>query len=61
MYAGCSGATCIYTCCIVGKVRICGKNIFLALGFAKMGLQVCIGKWKKALCAIFHGVRKILL
>jgi hypothetical protein len=32
---GCSGATCIYACCIVGKVRICGKIVFLALGFAK--------------------------
>jgi hypothetical protein len=35
MYAGCSGATYVYACCIVGKVHICGKNVFLALGFAK--------------------------
>jgi hypothetical protein len=35
MYAGCSGATYIYACCIVGKVHICGKNVFLALGFVK--------------------------
>jgi hypothetical protein len=30
-----NGTTCIYTCCIVGKVHICGKIVFLALGFAK--------------------------
>jgi hypothetical protein len=35
MYAGCSGATCVYASCIVGKVRICGKNVFLAMVFAK--------------------------
>jgi hypothetical protein len=35
MYMGCSGATYVYPCCIVGKVCICGKNVFLALGFAK--------------------------
>jgi hypothetical protein len=35
MYAGCSGATYLYTFFIIGKVRICGKNVFLALGFAK--------------------------
>jgi hypothetical protein len=35
MYAGFSGATCVYTCCIVGEVCICGKIIFLDLGFAK--------------------------
>jgi hypothetical protein len=35
MYVGYSGATYIYACCIVGKVRICGKIIFLALGFVK--------------------------
>jgi hypothetical protein len=35
MYAGCNGATCIYTCCIVVRVHICGKIMFLAMGFAK--------------------------
>jgi hypothetical protein len=35
MYVGCSSATYIYACCIVGKVPICGKNVFLAPGFAK--------------------------
>jgi hypothetical protein len=35
MYIGCNGATYVYACCIVGKVCICGKNVFLALGFAK--------------------------
>jgi hypothetical protein len=35
MYAGCSGATCVYTCCIIVRVRICGKIFFLALGFSK--------------------------
>jgi hypothetical protein len=35
MYGGCSGATYVYTCFIVVKVHICGKNAFLSLGFAK--------------------------
>jgi hypothetical protein len=35
MYTGCSGATCVYACCIVGKVHICGKIVFLVVGFAK--------------------------
>jgi hypothetical protein len=35
MYAGCNGATCIYTCCIVVRVRICGKILFLSLGSEK--------------------------
>jgi hypothetical protein len=25
MYVGCSGATCVYTCCIIDKARICGN------------------------------------
>jgi hypothetical protein len=61
MHTGYSGATYIYTCCIVGKVHICGKIIFLSLGFVKKGLEVYMGKWKKALCARLHGVRQILL
>jgi hypothetical protein len=35
MYVGYSGATCIYTCCNIGRARICGKIMFLAMGFAK--------------------------
>jgi hypothetical protein len=35
MYMGCSGATCIYACCTIGRARICGKIMFLALGFEK--------------------------
>jgi hypothetical protein len=35
MYAGCSGATYVYTCCTIGRAFICGKIMFLALGFAK--------------------------
>ena len=35
MYTGCSGANHVYACFIVGKVHTCGKNIFLAMGFAK--------------------------
>ena len=37
MYAGCSGAAYVYACCIIGKVRTCGKNVFLPLGSAKRG------------------------
>jgi hypothetical protein len=34
MYAGCSGAACVYACCIVGKVHVhVEKYVFLALGF----------------------------
>jgi hypothetical protein len=35
--------------------------MFLALGFAKRGLQVYIGKWEKALYESLNRVRKILL
>jgi hypothetical protein len=35
MYAGCSGANFIYACCIIVRVHICGKILFLSLGFAK--------------------------
>jgi hypothetical protein len=38
MYVGCSGATCVYALCIVGKVHISGNVIFLTLGFVKKGL-----------------------
>jgi hypothetical protein len=61
MYTGCSGATYVYACCNIGNACICGKIMFLALGFAKKGFQVSIGKWKKALCGILHEVRQILL
>jgi hypothetical protein len=37
MNMSCSGATYMYACCIVGKVHICGKIVFLALGFSKRG------------------------
>jgi hypothetical protein len=36
MYAGGSGATYIYTCCTIGREHICGKIMFLSLGFAKI-------------------------
>jgi hypothetical protein len=35
MYVGCSGATCIYACFYISRACICGKIMFLALGFAK--------------------------
>jgi hypothetical protein len=35
MYMGCNGATCVYTCCIIVRVHICGKILFLSLGTAK--------------------------
>jgi hypothetical protein len=47
MYAGYSGATYVYTCCIVGKVRICGKNVFLSLGFAKRDENSAWGNRKR--------------
>ena len=47
MYAGCSGATYVYTWCIAIRGRMCGEICFLAPGIEKTGLQVCIGKWKR--------------
>jgi hypothetical protein len=35
MYTGFSGATCVYAYYIIVRVHICGKMLFLALGFAK--------------------------
>jgi hypothetical protein len=35
MYMGCNGATYVYACCIIVRVCICGKILFLALGTAK--------------------------
>jgi hypothetical protein len=35
MYTGCGHANCAYTCCTIGREHICGKIMFLALGFAK--------------------------
>jgi hypothetical protein len=35
MYADCSGATYVYACSNIGRVHICGKIMFLSLGFAK--------------------------
>jgi len=61
MYTDCRGETYVYACCIVGRARICGQIFSLAMGFAKRGLQVCIGKWEKALYTGLHGVRQIFL
>jgi hypothetical protein len=55
MYAGCSGATCVYACCIVGKVRICGKIVFLALGFAKRDSSLHREMEKGLMCKIAWG------
>jgi hypothetical protein len=41
MYASCSGAAYVYACCIVGKVRTCGKNVFFSSGIMQ--------KWMKTL------------
>jgi hypothetical protein len=46
MYVGCSGETYVYTCCNIGRARICGKNMFLALGFAKKDLKSTYGNGK---------------
>jgi hypothetical protein len=55
MYAGYSGATYVYTCCVVGKVRICGKFIFLALGFAKRDFKSVEGNGKRPFVQDFMG------
>jgi len=47
MYVGCSGATYVYACCIVGKVCTCGKNVFLSLGFVKMDEKYAQGNGKR--------------
>jgi hypothetical protein len=39
MYVVCSGVTYAYTCCTIGRERICGKMMFLALGFEKMDFK----------------------
>jgi hypothetical protein len=52
MYAGCSGETYVYTCFIVGKVCICGKNVFLALGFSKGMKSLHTEMEKGPLCKI---------
>jgi hypothetical protein len=35
MYVGCCGETYIYASCTVARAHICGKIMFLDLGFAK--------------------------
>ena len=35
MYVGCNGATCVYTCFMVVRARICGKIKILPLEIAK--------------------------
>jgi hypothetical protein len=35
MYAVCSGATYVYACFNIGRASICGKIMFLAMGFEK--------------------------
>jgi hypothetical protein len=37
MYAGCSGAACVYACCIADRARICGKMCIFGSGFIKKG------------------------
>jgi hypothetical protein len=39
MYIDCSGATCIYACYTIGREHICGKIMFLALGFSKRDFE----------------------
>jgi hypothetical protein len=46
MYVGCNGATCIYTCCIIVRARICGKILFLAMGIAKWDFKYAEGNGK---------------
>jgi hypothetical protein len=35
MYVSCSCTNCVYACCTIGSVCICGKIMFLAMVFAK--------------------------
>jgi hypothetical protein len=55
MYAGCSGETCIYACCITVKVCICGKILFLALETANMDFKSTQGNGKRPSEQIFIG------
>jgi hypothetical protein len=38
MYTGCSGASYVYTCCIVDRARICGKLCIFISSFIKKGM-----------------------
>jgi hypothetical protein len=49
MYAGCSGAACVYACCIVGKVRTCGKNVFFSSGILQKGMKSSHREMEKGL------------
>jgi hypothetical protein len=55
MYAGCNGATYLYTCCILVRACICGNTFIFISGNYKKGLQVSIGKWKSPFNQIFIG------
>jgi hypothetical protein len=55
MYTGCSGATCIYACCNIGRACICGKHMFLALGFAKRDFRSTKGNRKRTFVKDFMG------
>jgi hypothetical protein len=66
MYVGCSGATCIYACCNIGRACICGNIMFLALGFAKETSSLHREMEKGLMCKIAWGeaniaITKILL
>jgi hypothetical protein len=37
MYTGYSGGACVYACCIVDRVCICGKKCIFGSGFIKKG------------------------
>ena len=47
MYAGCSGAACVYAYCIVGKMCTCGKYVFLALDFINREGKFAWGNGKR--------------
>jgi hypothetical protein len=61
MYAGYSGATYVYACCIVDRARICGKKCIFSSGFIKKGMTSLHREMEKGpLCKIAM-VRQILL
>jgi hypothetical protein len=55
MYMGYSSATCIYACCTIGRARICGKIMFLALGFSKRDFKFAKGNGKRPFVQVFIG------
>jgi hypothetical protein len=61
MYLGCSGATYVYACCIVGKVCICGKMYFYLWGLQK-GMKSMHREMEKGpLCKIAWGEANIAI